>query len=81
MSVFVVVWTAAGIAIGVTHAAALWRHAHRGGRADWSAVWRLPAVAAVLVGAAFAGALLPAAGGWAGGLASTSGVLYLGNRR
>ncbi len=77
----VVAWTAAGIVIGVTHAAALWRHSHRSGRADWSAVWRLPAVAAVLVGSAFAGALLPAAGGWAGGLAATSGVLYMGKQR
>ena len=81
MSVLLVVWTATGIAVGATHAAALWGRAHRGGRADWSAVWRLPAVAAVLVGAAFAGALLPAAGGWAGGLAATSGVLYLGSQR
>ena len=81
MSVFVVSWTAAGLGIGAAHAAALWRHANRLGLADWGAIWRLPAVAAVLVGSAFAGALLPAVGGWACGLAATSGVLYLGRER
>ena len=81
MSVLVVVWMAAGLAIGAAHAAALWRHAHRCGHADWSAAWRLPAVATVLVGAALAGALLPAAGGWACGLAAATGGLYVGRER
>ena len=81
MSVLVVFWTVAGLGIGAAHAATLWRHAHCRKLADWGAVWRLPAVATVLVGSAFAGALLPAAGGWACGLATTSGVLYLGSER
>ena len=81
MSVLVAFWTATGIAAGAAHAAALWQSTHRHHRTGWSAVWRLPAVAAVLVGAALAGALLPAASGWAGGLVAIGGVLYVWSER
>jgi hypothetical protein len=77
----VVAWIAIGAVAGVMHAAALWRTAH-----DWTGpplatAWRLPAVAAVLVGAAFAGTLLPAVSGWAGGLAGTGAFLCLRSHR
>ena len=78
MSILLVVWISLGIAAGAAHAAGIWRTTHHSG---WSAVWRLPVVAAVLASAALAGALLPAAGGWASGLAATSAVLYLRSGR
>ena len=73
-------WMAMGIAAGGAHAAALWRATHRIGDSGHGAGLRMLFVAAVLAGAAFVGALLPVAAGWACGLLATS-VLYVGNER
>lgn len=80
MSVRLIVWTAIAIAAGVTHAAGLWRSAHASKNPGWSAAWRLPVVAAVLVSAALAHTLLPAVVGWAAGLTVAS-VVYLARER
>ena len=82
MSTMFVLWVAIGVAVGVSHARALWRSAHRTHDVGWWGVaWRLPLVGITLVIAAFAGRLIPAVVGWAGGLAITSAVLLLGQRR
>lgn len=73
-------WAAVGMAAGGAHAAALWRATHRFGDSGYGAGLRMLLVAAVLVGAAYVGALLPVAAGWACGLLATS-VLYVGNER
>ena len=75
MSGFVTLWAAIGVSAGATHAAALWRSAHRRGLVAWSDAFRLPLLGAVLVAAAFARALLPAVGGWMVGLIVTGGAL------
>lgn len=73
-------WVAMGMAAGGTHAAALWRATHRIGDSGYGAGLRMLLVAAVLVGAAYVGALLPVAAGWASGLLARS-VLYVRNER
>jgi NhaP-type Na+/H+ or K+/H+ antiporter len=74
-------WAAAvGIAAGGAHAAALWRATHRIGDSGYGAGVRMLLVAAVLVGAAYVGALLPVAAAWACGLLASS-VQYVRNRR
>jgi hypothetical protein len=75
-----ILWMAIGIAAGVTHAASLWRSSHTRTQ-GWSAVWRLPVVAAVLVSAALVHTLLPAAIGWVAGLTVASVVYLLRERR
>ena len=80
MSAHVVLWTAIGVATGVTHAAALWRSTHACKTQGWSAAWRLPIVAAVLAFAALAHALPPTMAGWLAGLSAAS-VLYLTRTR
>ena len=72
-------WIAVGIAVGGAHAAALWRAANGTGAAGGAGL-RMLLVAVVLVGAAYAGALLPVAAGWASGLLVT-GVLCVGVAR
>jgi len=72
MSTRMILWMVLGIAVGVTHAVALWRSAHAYRTQEWSAVWRLPVVAAVLVSAALGHTLIPAVIGWAVGLIVTS---------
>ena len=74
------VWMVIGAATGAGHATALWRTAHRTGRADWGFPWRVPVVLVTLVVAALVGRLLPAAIGWAVGLVIT-GVILLASRR
>lgn len=80
MSTRMILWMAIGIAAGVMHAASLWRSSHAATQ-GWSAVWRLPVVAAVLVSAAIVHALLPAATGWFAGLTVGSMVYLLRERR
>ena len=67
MNIWMVLWSVIGIAVGVIHAVSLWRCAHAYKIQGWSAVWRLPLVAAVLVSAALAHTLIPAVIGWAAG--------------
>jgi hypothetical protein len=67
-------WPLAGLTAGLGHAAALWRTAHRP-RADSVAAARMPLIFALLAGATMSGRLLPALGGWAGGLAATAAWL------
>lgn len=76
MTLPTLLWTVAGLATGLWHAAMLWRKARRPDRAGVGAALRLPAVAGVLVAAAMFRALPWAAGGWAGGLAA-GGLLFL----
>jgi hypothetical protein len=73
-------WAAIGMAAGGAHAAALWWATHRIGQSGYGAGLRMLLVAAVLVGAASMGALLPVAAGWASGLFATT-VLYVGSER
>ena len=81
MSTRMILWMAIGIAAGVAHAVTLWRSAHADTTQGWSAVWRLPAVAAVLVSAALAHTLLPAVIGWVTGLTVASVVYLVKERR
>ena len=82
MTAMFVVWLVIGVAVGVSHARALWRSAHRvNGTAWWGFAWRLPLVGITLVVAALVGRLLPTTIGWAGGLAVTGVVLLLVQRR
>jgi len=73
-------WAAVGMAVGRAHAAALWRATHCIGGSGYGAGLRMLLVAAVLVGAAYMGALLPAAAGWAAGLLAMS-ILHVGAER
>ncbi len=73
-------WIGVGIAAGGGHAAALWRAAHRLGAGGCVAGLRMFLVAMVLVGAAYAGVLVPVIAGWASGLLATS-VLCVGVER
>ena len=77
MSALVTSWTAVGLTAGAVHAAALWRGSHGGTSVVWSAALRMPLVGAVLLAAAYSGALLPAAGGWTIGLIVTAASLVL----
>ena len=81
MSVRAMLWIAMGIAAGATHAVALWRSTHASKIQGWGVVWRLPAVAVVLVFAAFAHALLPAVIGWLVGLTTASVLSLVRTRR
>lgn len=81
MSVMFVVWMGVGAATGVGHAVAVWRTTRRGAHAGWGLPWRLPLVGVTLVIAALVGRLVPAAIGWAGGLAITGVVLLASQRR
>ena len=77
MTVIFLLWMAIGAVVGVSHATALWRTAHRPDGAVWYGVaWRLPLVGITLVVAALVGRLLPAAFGWAAGLVVTA-VIFL----
>ena len=80
MSIHMIVWMATGIAVGLTHAASLWRSSHAGTQ-GWSAAWRLPVVAAVLVFAALAHMLLPVIVGWFAGFSVACTVYLLRGRR
>jgi hypothetical protein len=80
MSMRMILWTVIGISAGVTHAASLWRCSHAVTQ-GWTAVWRLPVVAGVLVSAALVHALLPAVVGWFAGLTLASMVYLLRARR
>ena len=81
MSAIVLLWVVIGTAVGVSHATALWRGAHRlNGTGWWGFAWRLPLVGITLVVAALVGQLVPATVGWAAGLAVT-GVILLGSQR
>lgn len=80
MSTRMIIWIAIGIAAGVTHSVSLWRSSH-GRIQGWSAVWRLPVVAAVLLSAALVHTLLPAVIGWIAGLTVASTVYLLRERR
>ncbi len=73
-------WAAMGIAAGGAHAAALWRATHRIGDSGHGAGLRTLVVATVLVGAAYMGALLTVAAGWASGFFAMS-VLCVGSER
>ena len=81
MNLVFLLWMAIGAATGVSHATALWHTARRWDRAGWGFAWRLPLVVVTLVVAALVGRLLPAALGWAAGLALTSIVFLIGERR
>ena len=72
MTLVMILWLVTGVAVGVAHAVGLWRSAHASKTQGWSAVWRMPAVTAVLVSAALAHTLVPAAIGWAAGLIAAS---------
>lgn len=81
MSAIVLVWVVIGTAVGVSHAIALWRSAHRSnGTGWWGFAWRLPLVGITLVVTALVGRLVPAAVGWVSGLAVT-GVIFLVSQR
>jgi hypothetical protein len=81
MNAGTLVWVVVGTAVGVSHATALWRTAHRwNGTGWWGFAWRLPLVGITLVVAALVGRLVPAAVGWAAGLAVT-GVIFLVSQR
>lgn len=79
MSAWFLLWIGLGVATGAVHGTALWQAAH-----DTTVrlrfPWRLPMVAITLVVAALVGRILPAAAGWAGGLAATS-ILFLARQR
>lgn len=77
MSLGLVLWFALGVAAGMAHAAGLWQSTHRRREGAGSAAWRIPVVVGVLAAAAIAGRLLPAAGGWACGLAGASARLLV----
>jgi len=80
MTAMGLMWVVVGMAAGGGHAAALWRAAHRIGAGGCGAGPRMLLVAVVLVGAAYAGVLLPVAAGWASGLLAAS-VLCAGVER
>lgn len=81
MNPMVWMWIALGGAAGAAQSSALWHAAHRWKQPSLVAACRLPAVAGVLIFAAFAGGLFPAAGGWAGALAGTSALLCVRSGR
>jgi len=81
MTVMFLLWFAIGAATGALHTAGLWRRAHRVARPEWSFPSRMPLVAITLVIAALVGRILPAAIGWAIGLAMTSVVFVSRQRR
>ena len=81
MNLMFLLWMAIGAATGVAHATALRHTARRWDRAGWEFAWRLPLVVVTLIVAALVGRLLPAALGWAAGLALTSLVFLMGQRR
>ena len=81
MNLMFFLWMTIGAATGVSHATALWKSARRWDQAGWGFAWRLPLVVVTLVVAALVGRLLPAALGWVAGLALTSIVLLIGQRR
>jgi hypothetical protein len=60
-------WFLAGLLIGVLHIQLLWRAAQPPFQGVAVVLLRLLSVAAVFVGAALMGGLLPAACGWGGG--------------
>ena len=80
MSATGLAWAAVGVVAGGLHATALWRAAHRIVAGGFCAVLRMFAVLTVLVGAAYAGGLLPEVAGWVVGLLAAS-VLYVGAER
>ncbi len=69
-----------GVVTGGAHATALWRATHRIRDSGYGSALRMLLVAVVFVAAAYVGALLPVAAGWACGLLVTS-VLYAGSER
>jgi len=81
MTVMAAAWIVLGAAAGATHSAALWRAAGHVRAMPLATLWRWPVVVGVLVAAALAGRLLPAAGGWAGAFAGTSTMLYFRSGR
>ena len=81
MNLMVLLWVAIGAATGVSHATALWHTARRLEGPGWGFAWRLPLVGITLIVAALVGRLLPAAVGWVAGLALTSLVFLIGQRR
>lgn len=81
MSAMFLLWLVIGVAVGVAHATALWRSAHRWNDTGWwGLTWRLPLVGVTLVVAALIGRIVPAAVGWAGGLAVTGGIFLVSHR-
>ena len=81
MTLMFLLWMAIGVATGAAHATALRHAARRYDQAGWGFVWRLPLVMVTLVVAALVGRLFPAALGWMAGLALTSLVFLMGQRR
>lgn len=74
-------WLTLGIVAGVLHALGLWSAARHWRDSGWSAVWRLPAVAGVLVAAGLMGGVLSTAAGWACGFAGASLLVAVGRAR
>ena len=81
MNLMFLLWMAIGAATGAVHATALRHAARRWDRTGWGFLWRVPLVVVTLVVAALAGRLFPAALGWMAGLALTSLVFLMGQRR
>jgi hypothetical protein len=75
------IWLVLGLAVGIAHGWGLWRTSRLRRHAATAAVWRIPAVVVLLVGAAVAGRLFPAVGGWAGGLTGAGTWLLLRSGR
>ena len=75
MSLRLILWMLAGAGAGLAHATALWRSANQWRERPFAALWRMPLVAALLVGAAVSGSIITAAAGWASGFGLAGVVL------
>lgn len=81
MTITTVLWFLAGLWAGTMHILLLWRAAQLPGREVIVVPLRMLGVAALLVGAALLGGLLPAAGGWSSGFLLSAVASYLWKAR
>jgi hypothetical protein len=81
MRLAVYAWLGAGLVAGAAQAVWLWRAAASWKRPSLVTFVRIPVVVGSLAGAAVAGALTPAAAGWAAGLGTAGLVLLVRSRR
>ncbi len=72
------IWLTLGVVLGGLHAASLWLTTRRASALMGAiGLLRLLAVAAVLIGAAFAGGVLPAAVGWGIGFLAVAVIYFV----
>jgi hypothetical protein len=80
MNLIFVPWIGLGLLAGAAHAAALWQAARGWRRSPVATLWRWPLAIAALASAAMAGRILPAAVGWAIGMAGATSLIFVRRR-